>query len=449
MTSFDCELYMDLMPLVKDGAASETSRQAVEEHLARCESCRALYEGFPAGEAEAADGKALKKIQRRLTLTGWLVMLTASVVGAFLTMTEGMGYNLILFPAVGILAYCAMGKGAWKGSLTVAVCSFLWLLPRMLLPDSGFTTTEIISAFGFCLCYGVAFALGVGLGWLVHYTFTRPGTGSRWKRLASGLLSLVLAGAVFWFCDSFLGNPISYAAVSIHAERYLDEQYPDLELIAGEPQFDWYSGGHYEVKVESVACVDTYFKLLYDRLGRLSWDGYYTYVASGSNTLNRLETNVQILVLDNQRYFAEKLGCNVSASLASKWPSIYDGVIDYPFWPENRIDPAELVIDMECDAWVLAEQYGVVEFSVEKEEATVEELEFLLRQLHEILTEDGIRIATVNAEVYDREGNRVKIAGFPYENIEKENLPDLIRQAAQAWEQFEKEYEAALAGHNS
>ena len=449
MTSFDCELYQDLMPLVKDGAASEASRQAVEEHLARCESCRALYESLPAGEAEAADGKALKRIQRRLTLTGWLVMLTASVVGAFLTMTEGMGYNLILFPAVGILAYCLLGKEAWKVSIPAAAFSFLWLVLRLILTDDGMTQEEFSSAFWFSLFYGIAFFVGVGLGWLVHYTFTRPGEGSRWKRVGSGLLALGLCALVFWFCDSFLGNPISYAAVSIHAERYLEEEYPDLELIAGEPRFDWYSGGHYELKVDCIGSNDICFKLLYDRLGRLSWDGYDVYVASGSNTLNRLETNVQILVLDNQRYFAEKLGCNVSASLSSKWPSIYDGVIDYPFWPENRIDPAELEIDIECDAWVLAEQYGEVEFSVEKEEATVEELEFLLRQLHEILTEDGIRIATVNAEVYDREGNRVKIAGFPYENIEKENLPDLIRQAAQAWEQFEKEYEAALAGRNS
>lgn len=449
MTSFDCELYQDLIPLVKDGAASEASRQAVEEHLARCESCRALYESFPAGETEAADGKALKRIQRRLTLTGWLVMLTASVVGAFLTMTEGMGYNLILFPAVGILAYCLLGKGAWKVSIPAAAFSFLWLVLRLILTDDGMTREEFSSAYRFSLFYGIAFFVGVGLGWLVHYTFTRPGEGSRWKRVGSGLLALGLCALVFWFCDSFLGNPISYAAVSIHADRYLEEEYPDLELIAGEPRFDWYSGGHYELDVHSPVSGDTRFKLLYDRLGRLSWDGYDAYVASGTNTLERLDTSVQILLLDCRNRLEREFGTWVHFSLNCLWPSIYDGVIDYPFWPEDRINPAELDIDGAYGAMALAEQYGEVEFSVEKEEATVEELESHLRRLHEILDEAGIRIATVNAEIYDREGNRVKIAGFPYENIEKENLPDLIHQAAQAWEQFEKEYEAALAGRNS
>ncbi|MBQ8834165.1 MAG: zf-HC2 domain-containing protein [Oscillospiraceae bacterium] len=449
MTSYNCELYMDLMPLVKDGAASEASRRAVEEHIALCENCRALYESLPAPEEDGSDAEALKKIRRRLALSGWLVMLAASILGAFLTMTEGMGYNLILFPAVGILAYCVLGKEAWKGSLPVAVFSFLWLAVRMLLPDSGFAASQILSAFGFCLCYGVAFCVGVGLAWLVHYTFTRPGEGSRGKRVGAGLLALGLCGLVFWFCDSFLGNPIASAAVVAHAEGYLEEKYPNLELIAGEPRFDWYSGGHYELDVYSPISGDTWFMLQYDRLGRLSWDGYETYVESGANTLERLNCAVQVLLLDSCDRLEQELGCGVYFSLASVGPSVYDGVIDYPFWPEERVDPAELEVDGTYSAWALAARYGTVEFSAEVEEAAEEEMAILLRRLHEILSEEGVRIATVDAQIYDREGNSLKIAGFPYENIEKETLPELVHQAAQAWEQFEKDYEATLADKNA
>lgn len=449
MTSFDCELYMDLMPLVKDGAASDTSRRAVEAHMAECESCRALYESLPAQEDSGADAGAMQKIRRRLTLTGWLVMLTASVVGACLTMTEGMGYNIILFPAVGILAYCAMGWGAWKTSIPAAAFSFLWLVLRLTFTDDGITTAEFTSAFWFSLFYGAAFFVGVGLAWLVHYTFTRPGEGRRWKRVGSGVLSLALCGLVFWFCDSFLGNPISYTAVSIHAEQYLEEEYPGLELIAGEPRFDWYSGGHYELDVHSPVSGDTRFKLLYDRLGRLSWDGYETYVGSGTNTLDRLNTSVQALLLDSRNRLEQELGCGVYFSLACVWPSIYDGVIAYPFYPESRIDPAELEIDGAYSAMALAEQYGTVEVTVETEKATGEEMARILRTIWTVLDDAGIRIATVDVQVYDRKGNSLKIAGFPYENIEKENLPELVHQAAQAWERFEEEYEAILKEKNA
>ena len=44
---FDCDLYMDLMPLVKDGAASDASRMALEDHMRNCPLCRELYDTIP------------------------------------------------------------------------------------------------------------------------------------------------------------------------------------------------------------------------------------------------------------------------------------------------------------------------------------------------------------------------------------------------------------------
>jgi len=35
-----CDMCKDLMPLVKDGIASEDSRLAVTEHLKECEDCK-------------------------------------------------------------------------------------------------------------------------------------------------------------------------------------------------------------------------------------------------------------------------------------------------------------------------------------------------------------------------------------------------------------------------
>ena len=43
MNKIDCEICMDLIPLVKDGIASEESYKAVEEHVKECETCRQLY----------------------------------------------------------------------------------------------------------------------------------------------------------------------------------------------------------------------------------------------------------------------------------------------------------------------------------------------------------------------------------------------------------------------
>ena len=43
MKEITCDICMDLMPLVQDGIASEDSRNAVEEHVKRCEQCAVHY----------------------------------------------------------------------------------------------------------------------------------------------------------------------------------------------------------------------------------------------------------------------------------------------------------------------------------------------------------------------------------------------------------------------
>ena len=51
-----CDICMDLIPLVRDGIASEDSRAAVEEHIKDCAVCRAAFEeGSPAPEPEKAE----------------------------------------------------------------------------------------------------------------------------------------------------------------------------------------------------------------------------------------------------------------------------------------------------------------------------------------------------------------------------------------------------------
>ncbi len=47
MNKLSCEICMDLIPLVRDGAASEESREAVEAHIAECPDCRAFYRQGP------------------------------------------------------------------------------------------------------------------------------------------------------------------------------------------------------------------------------------------------------------------------------------------------------------------------------------------------------------------------------------------------------------------
>ena len=76
----DCNIIRDLLPLYHDGVCSEESRQAVEEHLQSCESCRLVLEEMTAPLPEPvrlehdADAEAVKKLSgawKKSRLAAW------------------------------------------------------------------------------------------------------------------------------------------------------------------------------------------------------------------------------------------------------------------------------------------------------------------------------------------------------------------------------------------
>lgn len=93
MKKNDCNIVRDLMPLVLDRAASDESREIVEEHIAACEACGKQYDAMKAAlpdglrmEYEEEQKKfihALKamrktKLKRRLTVLALGVILCAA-----------------------------------------------------------------------------------------------------------------------------------------------------------------------------------------------------------------------------------------------------------------------------------------------------------------------------------------------------------------------------------
>ena len=44
MDKISCDICMDLIPLVKDGIASEDSCDAVKKHISKCEKCKVEFD---------------------------------------------------------------------------------------------------------------------------------------------------------------------------------------------------------------------------------------------------------------------------------------------------------------------------------------------------------------------------------------------------------------------
>lgn len=452
MNTFDCDLYMDLMPLVRDGAASRASREALEAHLRQCESCAELFASMPETplQPEETSVQSLKKIRRRMHLTTWTVLVLAVVVGGFLTMTEGMGYNLILFPVVGVIAYCGLGAAAFRASAGVAVFSFLTLVIRLLTEWAPASMSELTSVFGFSLCYGAAFLLGVGAAWLMGYAFRKPkedNMKNRWKQILSGVLAVTILAGVLYVCDAFMGNPISWAAARNHAQSYLLEEYPEEYLVAGDPEYDWYSTMGYFVSVSAPANPDGDFMLQYDRLGRLVEDTRESWVEGGLNTFDRISVDCQMAIVEVQAAIEDATGLSVSFALASDWPSIYDDV-GYPFTPEEHIILAELEPGKTYDTMELLKNYGMLDLWGLKDDLSDRAVCEILAQVKAELDAHGIPMRWVDVGIFDEQDNRAQIATFPIDAVGSPDLEQQVHEARQAWDAFETEYEAYIVTLN-
>lgn len=163
-----CEMCMDLMPLVRDGVASEDSRLAVEDHIRSCPRCRDLYGGETV--PPESDGAAVfRALRRRMGLLTALVMLCGAMVGLGLTNSSGVFYNSVLMPVVG-----ALGYGVFRRRAVYLVPGLLLALHLVGALVDLLRGTEALDLLSILLWTGIysLFALaGMAVVWLLRTAF--------------------------------------------------------------------------------------------------------------------------------------------------------------------------------------------------------------------------------------------------------------------------------------
>lgn len=327
MNQFACDVYLDLMPLVKDAVASEASNAVLKEHLQSCPTCRAYFEEM-AQIPESTLDAGWKKVQRKLRLRTILAL------------------------------------------VAVVIC---------------------------CLTPFAILAI-------------------------------------------FCGNPISETLIRNHSQKYLEETYPGHDFVISNPQYNMKSLG-YSVDVRSLTSQDTYFVLNYGYFGGECWDGYAEFVLSGSNTFSRLCDEVSDLV--EPALIDELQGSyQYYIHLNSDWPSIYDEY-GYPFAAPEEINISSLEVDGEYDLRQLSAQYGHIEITCMVSETSAEEMADILTRIYEALTAKEIAVRTLNVNIYDQE-TAMTIDGFLFTDIASQDLVQKVQQQADAWDEFQKEYDAWL-----
>lgn len=224
MYEISCEICMDLLPLVRDGAASEDSAAAVKHHIETCDRCRKLFSEAPMQEKpDRALDRAIKRVQAVSVAGGCLLVLLGICLCELVMQGSSVFFLLAVAIIVGLLRMAVSKKYGKKGNL-LRIAAFL-----------------------------SAMVLMVGLGWGFNELF---------------------------------GNPVAKNKAERLAERYVAEHYSQLELTVGEASYEMKSTT-YRMEVSSETSMDTSFQVV-TRRGEVLYDTYEEDVAQKHNTLYRV-----------------------------------------------------------------------------------------------------------------------------------------------------------------
>lgn len=105
-----CDVAEDLMPLVKDGIASEGSTQLLKGHIAECQTCKTLFEsqGYLPTKSSAPQVRKLKWVL--FTAMGALIII-GSLIGYFLSSANTpMPIALLLIGLLSLIPFAIILK---------------------------------------------------------------------------------------------------------------------------------------------------------------------------------------------------------------------------------------------------------------------------------------------------------------------------------------------------
>lgn len=175
MDQISCNVCLDLIPLVQDGAASLDSEELVRGHAAECAACRSVLEqSQPCTVLFPDDKKVLRRINRAFLRAGMAVILSAAVFGASQALSFGIFYNIIIMPLVGVFGSFLLGK-RWY-FLPIGILALTPLL-SMLFELFGSDWDTILGQFPglliFALIYALLVLVGIAISALFRFAFRK------------------------------------------------------------------------------------------------------------------------------------------------------------------------------------------------------------------------------------------------------------------------------------
>ncbi|MBS4539457.1 zf-HC2 domain-containing protein [Clostridium sp. D2Q-11] len=164
-----------MMPLVKDGVASDDSIVIVTEHIKRCKSCKAEFDIFKSNSVEQTsikDEKVIFAIKRSIFITQLTVLVVGAIIGVALSNSMGMFYNLLIMPIIGGASLAVFKRKWYLAPTAIFLLTYLWQTVTGII-SGGFEWIALYSGLYFSLIYTVLVGLGVIIAMLLKFAFRK------------------------------------------------------------------------------------------------------------------------------------------------------------------------------------------------------------------------------------------------------------------------------------
>ncbi|MGL4820847.1 MAG: hypothetical protein ACRC5C_12830 [Bacilli bacterium] len=245
----------------------------------------------------------------------------------------------------------------------------------------------------------------------------------KWLKVVAGVVALVLVGALLFFTNAFVGNPVSKMIATNAAKKYIANQYPDQNLMI-EDTFFSFKDNKYHVKVKSNVSIDTHFEVQVSGWGDIRYDEYE------SNVKDKFATYVRL---------SDAASKDLEPKVKQAVPLDYDWVSVQ--MGKDSYNPAALELDMPYNAKTLPFPIEIIVNAFEPDPSWDKVAE-ILYALDAFSTKEELNVSAYTVylrkskDEKDQFDNQIGVSGFPRERISEKNLPDVLKKYA---EQMDKE----------
>lgn len=174
-----CDVVLDLIPLVKDGVASDDSTIIVKEHIKNCDSCKAEFETFEPTNIEQSsikDDNIVFAIKRSIFITQLVILMVGAIIGVAITNSMNMFYNFIIMPVIGGVSLVALKRKWYFAPLGIFILTYLWETIK-IIASGEFDWIFLYAGLYFSIIYSGLVVLGVIIAMLLKFAFKKEGKG--------------------------------------------------------------------------------------------------------------------------------------------------------------------------------------------------------------------------------------------------------------------------------